>query len=380
MPGFAGSSAYYLRYMDPRNRKALVGKEANQYWRNVDLYVGGSEHATGHLIYARFFNQFLFDLGHIVEKEPFKKLINQGMIQGRSNFVYRKKGTNTFVSLGKLNEHETTAIHVDISLVDNDVLDIKGFKKWRAEYEKAEFILEDGKYICGHAVEKMSKSKFNVVDPDQVVEEYGADTLRLFEMFLGPIEQSKPWNTNSIEGVSRYLHKLWNFCFDEANELILTDDKATADELKVLHTAIKKVQQDIENFSMNTAVSALMIALNDFQKMGAKKKCLIRPYLLLLAPFAPHIAEEIWSHIDSQMIDDQSFPELEEKYLIETTFNYPISFNGKMRFLREYSLELDSEALKQKALSDEESKKYIGDKKVVKVIAIPKKIINIVLK
>ncbi len=381
MPGFAGSSAYYLRYMDPHNKNDLVSKEANQYWENVDLYVGGSEHAVGHLIYSRFFNKFLFDIGKVCKDEPFKKLINQGMIQGRSNFVYRKKGTNSFVSHGKVKDHEVTTLHVDVNIVQNDQLDLEAFKSWREEFKNAEFILEDdGTYLCGNAVEKMSKSLFNVVNPDLIVKDYGADTLRLYEMFLGPIEQSKPWNTSGIEGVSRFLHKVWRFCFEEDDSLSLNDEKATAAELKILHTAIKKVEEAIETFALNVGVSSLMICLNDLTKEKAKKKCLIKPFLILLSSFAPHISEEIWARLgETESVCKAEFPKWEKSFLVENTYTYPISINGKKKFLKEISLDLQKEDIEKVALEDEKLQSLLEGKTVRKIIVVPKKIVNIVI-
>ncbi|MDX9777092.1 MAG: leucine--tRNA ligase, partial [Petrimonas sp.] len=329
MPGFAGSSAYYLRYMDPRNSQALVSKEANSYWRSVDLYIGGTEHATGHLIYSRFWNKFLFDLGVSCEQEPFRKLVNQGMIQGRSNFVYRIKETNTFVSLNLKDQYDVTPIHVDVNIVHNDVLDVEAFRNWNPEYKNAEFILEDGKYICGWAVEKMSKSMFNVVNPDVIVENYGADTLRLYEMFLGPLELSKPWDTNGIDGVHRFLRRLWNL-FHTNGEFLVSDEDPTKEELKSLHKLIKKVSFDIENFSFNTSVSAFMICVNELSQLKCNKKAILSDLLVCLAPFAPHIAEELWHKLgNEQTICDAKFPELNEEYLKENVFSYAISFNGK---------------------------------------------------
>jgi leucyl-tRNA synthetase len=332
MPGFAGSSAYYLRYMDPRNDKALVSKEADEYWRNVDLYIGGTEHATGHLIYSRFWNKFLYDLGYVCEPEPFKKLINQGMIQGRSNFVYRVKGTNTFVSYGLKDKYDTTEIHVDVNKVSNDRLDIAAFKEWMPEYADAEFILENGEYICGWAVEKMSKSMFNVVNPDMICENYGADTLRMYEMFLGPLEQSKPWDTNGIDGVHRFLKRFWRLFFNR-DSFAVSEESASAKELKILHKLIKKIGDDIEGFSFNTSVSAFMIAVNELYEVGCNKRDILEPMLILLSPFAPHITEELWFMLGhNESISGASFPEYIESYTIEDTFEYPVSFNGKMRF------------------------------------------------
>ena len=380
MPGFAGSSAYYLRYMDPHNSEALVSKEADEYWRDVDLYIGGTEHATGHLIYSRFWNKFLFDLGYICEKEPFKKLINQGMIQGRSNFVYRIINTNTFVSLGLKDQYETTEIHVDVNIVHNDRLDIEAFKAWMPDFANAEFILEDGEYICGWAVEKMSKSMFNVVNPDMICDTYGADTLRLYEMFLGPLEQSKPWDTKGIDGVNRFLKKVWRLFYDR-NGLIVTDEKPTADELKALHKLIGKVKTDIESFSFNTAVSAFMIAVNELTDLKCSKKEILEPLVILLSPFVPHIAEELWQalgHEDS--ITYAAFPEYIEAYTIENNCTYAVSFNGKTRFTVELPLDMPREEVDAHVRSLEQTAKYVGEGNIVKVIVVPGKIVNIVVK
>ena len=380
MPGFAGSSAYYLRYMDPHNSDALVSTEADEYWRDVDLYIGGTEHATGHLIYSRFWNKFLFDLGYICEKEPFKKLINQGMIQGRSNFVYRIINTNTFVSLGLKDQYETTEIHVDVNIVHNDRLDLEAFKAWMPDFANAEFILEDGEYICGWAVEKMSKSMFNVVNPDMICDTYGADTLRLYEMFLGPLEQSKPWDTKGIDGVNRFLKKVWRLFYDR-NGLIVTDEKATADELKALHKLIGKVKTDIESFSFNTAVSAFMIAVNELTDLKCSKKEILEPLVILLSPFVPHIAEELWQalgHEDS--ITYAAFPEYVEAYTIENNCTYAVSFNGKTRFTVELPLDMPREEVDAHVRSLEQTAKYVGEGNIVKVIVVPGKIVNIVVK
>ncbi len=360
MPGFAGSSAYYLRYMDPKNDKALVSKEANEYWRNVDLYIGGTEHATGHLIYSRFWNKFLFDLGIICEDEPYKKLINQGMIQGRSNFVYRVKDTNTFVSLNLKNQYETTQIHCDVNIVSNDMLDVAAFKAWRPEFANAEFILEDGKYICGWAVEKMSKSMYNVVNPDDIVDKYGADTLRLYEMFLGPLEQSKPWDTNGIDGVHRFLKKLWGLFFKDGN-LLVTDENPTAEELKVLHKTIKKVTFDIENFSYNTSVSAFMICVNELSTLKCSKREILEPLAILLAPFAPHIAEELYRVLGHQTtVCDAAFPICNEAFLVESSVKYPISFNGKVRFTLELPADMSKELVEKTAMENEQTIKQLA--------------------
>ena len=380
MPGFAGSSAYYLRYMDPRNDKALVDKEIDEYWRNVDLYIGGTEHATGHLIYSRFWNKFLFDLGIVCEEEPFKKLINQGMIQGRSNFVYRVNGTNTFVSLNLKDQYEVTPIHVDVNIVSNDILDIEAFKNWRPEYNDAEFILEDGKYVCGWAVEKMSKSMYNVVNPDMIVEKYGADTLRLYEMFLGPLEQSKPWDTNGIDGVHRFLRKLWGLFFDRSGAVRVSDGEPTAEELRSLHKLIKKVTFDIEHFSYNTSVSAFMICVNELGGLKCDKRTILEPLVILLAPFAPHIAEELW-HLaghDTTVCDAQ-WPAYDEEYLKEKSVTYAISFNGKTRYNLELPADISKDDAEKAALTNPASAKWLEGKTVRKVIVVPGKIVNIVV-
>ena len=380
MPGFAGSSAYYLRYMDPHNSEALVGREADEYWRDVDLYIGGTEHATGHLIYSRFWNKFLFDLGYVCEKEPFRKLINQGMIQGRSNFVYRIINTNTFVSLGLKDQYETTEIHVDVNIVRNDRLDLEAFRNWMPDFADAEFILEDGEYICGWAIEKMSKSMFNVVNPDMICDTYGADTLRLYEMFLGPLEQSKPWDTKGIDGVNRFLRKVWRMFYDR-DGLIVSDEKASPDELKALHKLIGKVRTDIEAFSFNTAVSAFMIAVNELTDLKCSKREVLEPLLILLAPFAPHIAEELWEalgHKDS--ITYASFPEYVEAYTIENNCTYAVSFNGKTRFTVELPLDMSREDVDAHVRGLEQTSRYVGEGNIVKVIVVPGKIVNIVVK
>lgn len=380
MPGFAGSSAYYLRYMDPHNDKALVSKEADEYWQNVDLYVGGTEHATGHLIYSRFWNKFLFDLGVSVKEEPFQKLINQGMIQGRSNFVYRIKDTNTFVSYNLKDQYDVTQLHVDVNIVSNDILDVEAFKNWRPEYNNAEFILEDGKYVCGWAVEKMSKSMFNVVNPDVIVEKYGADTLRLYEMFLGPIEQSKPWDTNGIDGVHRFLKKLWALFYGNQDALQVTEDEPTPEELKSLHKLIKKVTYDIEHFSYNTSISAFMICVNELGGLKCTKRAILEPLVIVLAPFAPHIAEELWHELGHETtVCDAQWPAYEEKYLVENTANYAISFNGKVRFNLTLPADMSKEEVEKTALAHEYSAKWLEGKQIRKVIVVPKKIVNIVL-
>jgi len=378
MPGFAGSSAYFLRYMDPRNTDALVSKEANGYWRNVDLYIGGTEHATGHLIYSRFWNKFLFDMGYICEEEPFKKLINQGMIQGRSNFVYRVKGTNKFVSLGLKDKYDTTEIHVDVNIVTNDRLDMEAFKAWMPEYASAEFELENGEYICGWAVEKMSKSMFNVVNPDMICENYGADTLRMYEMFLGPLEQSKPWDTKGIDGVHRFLKRFWRMFFNK-EEFFVSDEKATPAELKSLHKLIKKIEDDIENFSFNTSISAFMIALNELSELSCNKREILEPMLILLSPFAPHIAEELWNRLgNKESISGVMFPEYNAAYTVEDSFEYPVSFNGKLRFKLTLSRGLSVKEIEEAVMADENTSKYLAGGSVKKMIIVPNKIINIV--
>lgn len=380
MPGFAGSSAYYLRYMDPHNDKALVSKEANEYWENVDLYVGGIEHATGHLMYSRFWNKFLFDLGYVCKDEPFKKLVNQGMIQGRSNFVYRvldEGFVNTFVSYGLKDKYRTQEIHVDVNIVKNDVLDLEAFKAWRPEFKDAEFITEtDGRYVCGWAIEKMSKSMFNVVNPDFIVDNYGADTLRMYEMFLGPLEQSKPWDTNGIDGVHKFLRRVWRLVEG------VNDAKPTQAELKTLHKTIKKIGEDIENFSFNTSVSAFMICVNELYDHKTTARSILEPLVALLAPFAPHIAEELWhgvlGHAESESVCDAPYPVYEEQYLTESAFDYPVSFNGKMRFKRTFDLTMTPDAIAEAIKGDEQTVKYTDGKPIRKVIVVPGKIINVV--
>ena len=379
MPGFAGSSAYYLRYMDPRNEQALVGKEANEYWRHVDLYIGGTEHATGHLIYSRFWNKFLFDLGIVCEDEPFRRLVNQGMIQGRSNFVYRIKNTNTFVSFGLKDQYDVQPIHVDVNIVSNDKLDLEAFKAWQPDFHNAEFILEDGQYVCGWAIEKMSKSMHNVVNPDTIIERYGADTLRFYEMFLGPLEQSKPWDTNGIDGVHRFLKKLWNLYWAGDNVKV-TDEAASKDELKSLHKLIKKVTADIENFSFNTSVSAFMICVNELTSLATNKREILKPLLILLSPYAPHIAEELWHAIGEEgSVVTAEWPELNETYLVEDNFTYPVSFNGKTRFMLSLPATLTPQEVEAAVLSAPEAEKWLEGKTPRKVIVVPKRIVNIVL-
>ena len=380
MPGFAGSSAYYLRYMDPHNDKALVSREADEYWRNVDLYVGGTEHATGHLIYSRFWNKFLYDLGYVCEDEPFRKLVNQGMIQGRSNFVYRIVGTNTFVSAGLKSSYDTTEIHVDINIVHNDRLDVEAFRKWRPEFENAEFILEDGEYVCGWTVEKMSKSMYNVVNPDDICNTYGADTLRLYEMFLGPVEQSKPWDTKGIDGVNRFLKKFWRLFYDREKWLVV-DDKATPEELKVLHKLIAKEQEDIEVFSYNTTISAFMIAVNELGALKCAKREILEPLVVLLSPFAPHVSEELWHSLGNEgSVTYARFPEYVAAYAADDTVTYPVQFNGKMRFTVDMAKSATPAEVEAQVRSLEQTAKWSAGMKIVKVIVVPGRIINIVLK
>ena len=380
MPGFAGSSAYYLRYMDPHNNEELVSADADRYWRSVDLYVGGTEHAVGHLIYSRFWNKFLFDIGCVCEDEPFRKLVNQGMIQGRSNFVYRKVGTNTFVSLGLKDKYETTEIHVDVNIVHGDRLDIEAFKAWRPEFADAQFELENGEYICGWAVEKMSKSMFNVVNPDEICETYGADTLRLYEMFLGPVEQSKPWDTKGIDGVHRFLKKFWRLYFDR-DTLLVTDTKPSAAELKALHTLIGKEQEDIESFSYNTNISAFMIAVNTLTELKTSSREILEPLVVLLSPFAPHMAEELWEamgHSDS--VTAAAFPEFNPALIVEDSVKYPVSFNGKMRFTVDLPKSAGPAEVEEAVKALPETARYVGEQAIVKVIVVPGRIVNIVLK
>ena len=381
MPGFAGSSAYYLRYMDPRNEQALVDKKVDEYWQNVDLYIGGSEHATGHLIYSRFWNKFLFDLGVSCKEEPFQKLVNQGMIQGRSNFVYRIKDTNTFVSLGLKDQYDVTPIHVDVNIVQNDVLDLEAFKAWRPEYASAEFILENDKYICGWAIEKMSKSMYNVVNPDNIVEKYGADTLRLYEMFLGPINQSKPWDSNGIDGCFRFLRKAWNLFFDKAGNLAVSDEVPSKENLKTLHKLIKKVSDDIEVFSYNTSVPAFMIAVGELSQQRCNARAILEPLIVLLAPFTPHIAEELWHLMGHETtVCDAQWPAFNEEYLKEDTVTMGVSFNGKTRFTLDFPADATKDTIEQEVMQSQQAKKYLEGMQVVKVIVVPRKIVNIVLK
>ena len=380
MPGFAGSSAYYLRYMDPHNDQELVSKEANEYWENVDLYIGGTEHATGHLIYSRFWNKFLYDIGLVCKDEPFKKLINQGMIQGRSNFVYRIKNSNRFVSLGLKDDYDVTPIHVDVNIVNNDILDIELFRNWNPEYTDAEFILEeDGTYRCGYAVEKMSKSLYNVVNPDDIIEEYGADTLRLYEMFLGPLEQSKPWDTNGIDGVHKFLRKLWKLFHNEKNECELSDEKPSPDELKVLHKTIKKIEEDIERFSFNTSVSAFMICVNELSSLKCNKRDILHDLTIILSPFAPHIAEELWHILGNEdTISTTDFPGYRSEYLEEKTIQYPVSFNGKTRFKINFPAGYNNKDIEDELIKNESVLKYLQGQIPKKIIVVQGRIINIV--
>lgn len=381
MPGFAGSSAYYLRYMDPHNDKALVSAEADNYWKNVDLYVGGTEHATGHLIYSRFWNKFLHDYGYSCTEEPFQKLVNQGMIQGRSNFVYRVKDTNTFVSLGLKDGYDVTPIHVDVNLVENDVLDLDRFKAWRPEYATADFILEDGKYVCGWAVEKMSKSMFNVVNPDMIIERYGADTLRLYEMFLGPINQSKPWDSNGIDGCARFLRKFWNLFFDADGAFCVSDETPAKESLKTLHKLIKKVSEDIEVFSYNTAISAFMIAVGELASQKCRSRQVLETVVTLIAPFTPHVAEELWQRLGhTATVCDAPWPAFDEAYLKEDTVTLSVSFNGKTRFTMDFPADASNADVESTVLASEQAAKYLAGMQVVKVIVVPKRIVNIVLK
>lgn len=379
MPGFAGSSAYYLRYMDPHNSEALVSPKANEYWRHVDLYVGGTEHATGHLIYSRFWNKFLYDLGVVCEDEPFRRLVNQGMIQGRSNFVYRIKNTNTFVSHGLKDAYDVQPIHVDVNIVSNDKLNLEAFKAWQPDFATAEFILEEGEYICGWAVEKMSKSMHNVVNPDTIIERYGADTLRLYEMFLGPLEQSKPWDTNGIDGVHRFLKKLWGLFWQ--GESLKTEDKpASREELKALHKLIKKVTADIESFSFNTSISAFMICVNELTSLGTTSLEVLRPLLIVLSPYAPHVCEELWHTTGGAgSIVVAEWPKHNEAYLVEDSFTYPVSFNGKTRFTIALSASLSPKEIEEAALASPEAERWLEGKTPKKVIVVPKRIVNVVL-
>lgn len=380
MPGFAGSNAYSIRYMDPDNDTEFVSKQANDYWQNVDLYIGGSEHATGHLLYSRFITKFLFDIGVLCKDEPYQKLINQGMIQGRSNFVYRVKGTNRYVSYNLKDKYETDPIHVDINMVDNDVLDLERFRQWRSEFNDAEFELEEGKYICGHEIEKMSKSLYNVQNPDDLVEKYGADTLRLYEMFLGPLEQSKPWDTKGIEGVGRFIRKFWKLYHDADNNFFVSDAEPSKEELKILHKTIKKVQDDIERFSLNTSVSTFMICVNELGDIKCNKRGILEPLAVLLSPFAPHISEELWSllgHDDS--ISFARFPEFDPGMLVENTFRYPVSINGKTRTYIEFDINVSKEEVEKTVLANGDIIRFMDGKPLKKLIFVPKKIVNLVV-
>ncbi len=380
MPGFAGSSGYYLRYMDAHNDKEYFSKEANGYWRNVDLYLGGDEHATGHLVYARFWSKFLYDLGMACEDEPFKKMINQGKIQGRSSIVYRKKGTNIFLSKGLIDGHEVTPIHVDINIVEKDILDVEAFRRWRPELANADFEFEDGKYVCGWEIEKMSKSLYNVQNPDDLIEKYGADTFRLYEMFLGPLEHHKPWDTKGIEGVSRFIKKFWKLFFDENGKFNVSDDEPTRDELKIIHGTIKKIKDDIEKFSFNTGVSNFMICVNNLHDLKCNKRVVLSDLVILISSYAPHIAEEFWNLLgNSESVSSANFPEFNEEYLVESTFEYPVSFNGKLRFKIEFPLDLPKDEIEKQVLQAETAQKWIEGKKIRKVIIVPRKIINIVV-
>ena len=389
MPGFAGSSAYYLRYMDPKNEKALVDKDVDEYWRNVDLYVGGTEHATGHLIYSRFWNKFLFDSGYSCEDEPFKKLVNQGMIQGRSNFVYRIEDEGAdkgkFVSFGLKDKYTVTPIHVDVNIVSADILDIEAFKAWRPDYQNAEFILENGQYKCGWAIEKMSKSMFNVVNPDMIVEKYGADTLRLYEMFLGPVEQSKPWDTNGIDGCHRFLKKFWALFYGNTREnpdgkLLVDDSEPTKEALKSVHKLIKKVSQDIEVFSYNTSISAFMICVNELAQQKCKSREALKTLVILIAPFAPHIAEEFWEALGEQgSVCDSKWPAWNEEYLVENSVKLGVAFNGKTRFDMEFPADADNDTIQKTVLADERAQKYLEGFEIKKVIIVPKRMVNVVL-
>ncbi|MCD4746900.1 MAG: leucine--tRNA ligase [Bacteroidales bacterium] len=380
MPGFAGSSGYYLRYMDPHNDKEYFSKKANNYWRDIDLYLGGDEHATGHLIYARFWNMFLYDLGLVCEEEPFKKLINQGKIQGRSSFVYRITGTNKFVSYNIRNNYKTNRLHVDINLVDNDILNIEAFKKWQPEFCDAEFILEEGKYICGWEIEKMSKSKHNVQNPDDLIEKYGADTFRLYEMFLGPLESHKPWDTKGIEGVFRFIKKFWRLYHDEQNNFYVSDETPTKEELKILHKTIKKIQEDIKRFSFNTVVSTFMICVNELTDLKCTKKAILEDLTVLICSYAPHIAEELWLLLgNNKSITYATFPVFNKEYIKENTFIYPVSFNGKMRFKLELPVDMPVKEIEKLVVSDDQAQKWIIGKQIRKIIIVPKKIINIVV-
>ncbi len=380
MPGFAGSSGYYLRYMDPRNDKEYFSKQAVGYWQDVDLYIGGAEHATGHLLYSRFWNKFLFDLGYTIKEEPFKRLINQGMIQGRSNFVYRVIGTNTYVSYNLRKQYEVQQLHVDVNIVENDVLDTEKFREWRPDFAEAEFILEDGKYFCGSEVEKMSKSMHNVVNPDLLIDRYGADTLRLYEMFLGPLEQSKPWDTSGIEGVFRFMRKFWRLYHDTENEFCISEEAPSAAELKVLHKTIKKIQDDTERISFNTSVSSFMICVNELTELKCNKRAVLNDLVILISPYAPHIAEELWQLLgNKENVCKSVFPEYKPEYTIDNTFAYPVSFNGKTRFTLELPVDMPASEVEKAVLNAPEAQKWLGGQAPRKVIVVPRKIVNVVV-
>ncbi|MBS0000559.1 MAG: leucine--tRNA ligase [Cyclobacteriaceae bacterium] len=380
MPGWAGSSWYLFRYMDPDNKNMFVGREAQEYWENVDLYIGGSEHATGHLLYSRFWTKFLYDLEYLTMDEPFKKLINQGMIQGRSNFVFRIKGTNKFVTSQLKDEHDVQALHVDVNIVENDILDIEEFRKWSPEYEDAEFILVDGQYLCGNEVEKMSKSLYNVVNPDDIIEKYGADTLRLYEMFLGPLDQSKPWNTHGIDGVSKFLRKFWRLFFDKKGNFMVSEDDPSMDELKILHKTIKKAEEDIDRLSFNTSVSQFMICTNELYSFNTHKRKILEPLTVIISPYAPHICEELWSLLGhNESITRAMYPKYREEYIREETFEYPVSVNGKLRTKINFNLDTPREDMEKQVLASEIIQKWLGGKDPKKVIIVPQKIINVVI-
>ena len=384
MPGYAGSSWYFLRYMDPRNDAEFLGKEAESYWQDVDLYIGGTEHAVGHLLYARFWQKFLYDTGRVSRKEPFRKLINQGMILGRSNFVYRVAGENRYISadlLKQFPEIKTSAIHVDVNLVRNDVLDIEALLSWRPEFADAEFTCNaDDEYVCGVEIEKMSKSKYNVVNPDDIIEQYGADTLRLYEMFLGPLEQFKPWNTNGIEGVYRFFKKLWNLCIDENGNLRLSDDAPSEQELRVLHKTIRKVEEDIERFSFNTSVSTFMICVNELSDLKCAKKSILKDLLIILSPYAPHIAEELWQACgETESITKAAFPQWNEAFIRESAVVYPVAFNGKTRYQIQVPVDMPQQEVQELALAHEEASKWLNGGNPKKVIVVPGRMVNVVI-
>jgi len=380
MPGYAGSSWYFLRYMDPNNATEFCSRKASDYWGQVDLYIGGTEHAVGHLLYSRMWTKVLFDLGYIGHDEPYKKLVNQGMIQGSSRFVYRVHGSNKFVSYGLKDQYQTDAIHVDVNMVDGVELDVTSFRKWRTEYENAEFVLEDGKYICGTEVEKMSKRLYNTVNPDDVVNRYGADTFRMYEMFLGPVEQSKPWETKGIEGVHRFLKKLWRLFYDEMKGKIWNEEKATPAELKVLHKTIKKIEDDTERFSFNTGVSAFMVCVNELTELKCHKKEILESLLILLTPYAPHIAEELWHELkNTTSVLDASFPKLNESYLIESSKEYPVSVNGKLRTTIQIALDTPQEEVEKIVLGNDVVQKWLEGKPHKRIIYVKGKMVNVVV-